>query len=112
MEIAKFTKEIQYKEDKPTINLMLETAFTKEIRIAFRKGQALKQHKTNFPIVVQIVEGTINFGVEGKVHPLETGDLISLEPNILHDLFAVSNSIVRLTLLKGDHLERVQKIVQ
>lgn len=111
MEIANLYKELEYKETKPVINVLFETSFTKEIRIAMQQGVLMKKHKTSFPIVIEIVEGKIDFGVNNKILNLEKGDLIALNGGVPHDLKAIENSIVRLTLTKYDDTKRVKNIV-
>ncbi len=110
MTISSLTDNIQYHESRPTIQVLLESDSGKEIRIAFKKGQVMKEHKTPFPIVVEIFEGSIAFGVLGDVHTLGKGGLIALEGNVPHDLRALEDSIVRLSLNKGDTAGRVEKV--
>ncbi|UTW63801.1 cupin domain-containing protein [bacterium SCSIO 12741] len=111
METSSLLKDLNYNPDKPAIQVLLQSNFTKEIRIAFEAGQVMKEHKTKFPIVVEIVEGAIDFGVQGTVHHLQKGDLISLEGNVPHDLQAIEKSIVRLTLSILDQTDRVKEVV-
>ncbi len=103
--------DLVYKNDKPAIKILFESDFTKEIRIAMKKGQIMKEHKTAFSIVVEIVEGVIDFGVEGEINNLKKGDLISLSGDIPHDLKAQEDSIIRLTLSKVDKTERVKEVI-
>jgi quercetin dioxygenase-like cupin family protein len=111
MKTASLYQDLEYNPSKPLIKVLLDTSFTKEIRIAMQKGTLMKEHKTAFPIVVQIIEGVINFGVQGKVFEMKKGDLVALEGNINHDLQANENSIIRLTLTKHDRTERVENVV-
>ena len=90
---------------------MLESETAKEIRIVFRAGQIMKEHKTTFPITVEIFEGAIDFGVQGETHHLIKGDIVTLPPNIPHDLKAKNDSIVRLTLSKSDNVSRVKSVL-
>jgi quercetin dioxygenase-like cupin family protein len=112
MKIASLRSELNYNEDKVAVTVMMETESSKEIRILFRKGQIMKEHKAGFPITVEIHEGAIEFGVTGEKLSLTAGDLISLEANVPHDLLAQEDSIVRLTLSKFDKVERVQKVAE
>ncbi|MEI6865666.1 cupin [Flavicella sp.] len=109
MKIASINKELEYNAEKPAIKVLLETNLTKEIRLMFKKDQLMKEHKPPFPIVVEIFEGKIDFGVLGKIYNLVKGDLIALEGGIPHDLKATADSIVRLTLSKSDMVERVKQ---
>jgi len=112
MKTASLTNNIEYHEKRPTIKVLLETETGKEIRIAFKKDQVMKEHKTPFPIVVEIFEGSIDFGVNGDVNTLNKGDLIALEGGVPHDLTAIKDSIVRLSLNKGDNAKRVEDVAK
>lgn len=109
--ITSIYKDLVFNENKPTISVLMETDFTKEIRIVFKKGQAMKRHETRFPIVVQVVEGTIDFGTDQEKYLLKQGDLIALSGGIPHDLQAHEDCIIRLTLSKNDQNERVIRVV-
>ncbi len=110
MKVSSLTNELKYHSDKPAISVLFETESTKEIRIAMKKGQFMKEHKTSFPIVVEIFEGAIDFGVNGAVHHLNKGDLVALEASVPHDLVATADSTVRLTLSKQDQVSRVKNV--
>ena len=112
MKLASFTKDVMYHDTRPTIQVMLNTDAGKEIRIAFRKGQVMKEHQTPFPIVVQVFEGAIDFGVKGKVQHLKQGDMIALSGGIPHDLTAKDDSLVRLSLSTADSVKRVKDVVK
>lgn len=113
MKTASLVKEIKYHEARPTIQVMLDTASGKEIRIAFKADQEMKRHQTPFPIVVEIFEGVIDFGVNDEKRViLEKGDLVALEGGVPHDLIAKTDSIVRLSLNKADSANRVESVAE
>jgi len=112
MKVASLVNDLQYNETKPAIQVLMETESGKEIRIAFKEGHVMKEHKTPFPIVVEIFEGAIEFGVNGVVHNLKKGDLVALEGGIPHDLKALENSTVRLSLNKADSTKRVEDVAK
>lgn len=110
MKTASIYQNLSFNDHKPIINVLLETSFTKEIRIAMKKGTAMKAHKTAFPIVIELVDGTIDFGVQSDILSLKKGDLIALDANVVHDLKALEDTIIRLTLTKYDDADRVRNV--
>ncbi len=112
MKIVSFNKDVVYQENKPAVTLMLDNVYTKEVRIALSRHQLMKEHKAPYPIMVQVLRGVIEFGVQGKKYTLQAGDLIALDANVPHDLLATADAIVRLTLHKADTDERVKKVVE
>ncbi|MCC8361352.1 cupin domain-containing protein [Salinimicrobium sediminilitoris] len=112
MKTASLLKNLEYNDTKPAVQVLMDTDSSKEIRIAMKKGQVMKEHKTPYPIVVELFEGIISFGVNGQVHKIEKGDMLSLEGNIPHDLKAEEDSIVRLSLSKSDSAERVKGVAE
>lgn len=110
MQVTSLLKDLSYGDKNPVITKLIENDATKEIRIVFKKGQEMKEHKTKFPITVEVFEGEIDFGAKNIIYVLKKGDIISLDPNISHNLIAVKDSIVRLSLSKNDSVERVQNV--
>ena len=112
MKTASIYQDLEFNENKPAIKVLLETDFTKEIRILLNKGQEMKEHQTSYPIVVELVSGAIIFGVEGKEYDIEKGGLLTLAGGIPHHLIAKEESIVRLTLSKSDSSARVEDVAK
>ena len=107
-----FYKDLEFSDKSVVITPMLDSSFAKEIRIAFKDGQIMKEHKTKFPITVMTLRGCIEFGVDGEMFVLKEGDVISLEGNVVHKLKATIESVVRLTLHKGDTVDRVMGVLK
>lgn len=112
MQQASFLADIVYGESQPVITPLMESGFSKEIRIVFRTGQSMKAHKTAFPITVMVVAGRIDFGAGEERLVLSSGDVIAVEPNVMHDLHAQEDSVVRLSLHKGDTVARVNGVLK
>jgi quercetin dioxygenase-like cupin family protein len=111
IETASFYDELHYEEgNKPAVKVMIKNDLAKEIRILFRNHQEMKEHKAPFPIIVQVLEGSIDFGVEAERYILKKGMMIQLSANIPHDLLALEESMVRLSLSFQDNSTRIKDI--
>lgn len=112
MTIESFNKESDFDESRIKTKVVIETSFSKEIRILLSKGQIMKEHKTPFPILIHILEGGIDIGIKGTIHSMKSGDIIALEGDVPHDLTAKENTIVRLSLSKHDKVERLKDVLE
>jgi len=112
MKLASFLNDLEFSDEHVVINPLLESDFGKEIRIAFKEGQVMKEHKTKYPITVMTVIGSIEFTVGEKIVTLNKGDVISLAGNVMHELKATEKSVVRLSLHKSDTVARVNGVLK
>ncbi|MBC2883025.1 cupin domain-containing protein [Campylobacter sp. Marseille-Q3452] len=90
-----------------TIAKLFDGPNSKEIRINLEKGAQMKEHKAPGAIMVQVLSGKVDFSVGENSFILDALDMITLEPNVIHALTALENSIVRLSLSKNDDVSRV-----
>lgn len=110
MKTFSLTQDQTFNNAKVTAEVIMETPFSKEIRLLFRKGQIMKKHKTSFPITIEVFQGAIDLSVEGESKVMLSGDMIYLDADVPHSLKAKANSIVRLTLSKFDKIERIEEL--
>ena len=111
MKIGSFKEKSGEQEIKIRPKLVLESSFSKEIQIVLKQGQKMKEHQTPFPIIVHLLEGEIDFGVNGKNYSLNKDSIIALEGAVPHDLRAKKDSIIRLTISKFDTYERIENVI-
>ena len=111
MQLASFAAAIPGSPQKISTKVILETATSKEIQILLPAGQVMKKHQAPYPIIVHLLSGAITFGTPGKEHHLKAGDILSLEAKVPHDLSAITDSIVRLSLATADSASRVSAVV-
>ena len=110
MKTASLTKNVIHSENKMTVNVLLETECTKEVRITIRKGEVVREHFVSLPMVIELFEGRVDFGIQGNLYAMEKGDLLTLGANIPHDLRANADSIIRMTLLKFEHKKKILSV--
>ncbi|MGO3148391.1 MAG: cupin domain-containing protein [Leucobacter sp.] len=68
------------------------------IRLTFAAGQIMREHSTNAPLMVQILEGTIVFRIAGEELTMPAGAIVHVEPDAKHELEALTDAHVLLTL--------------
>ena len=107
MNTISILENITYQDNKPSVTVLLKTKTSKEVRIVMKKGQSMKEHKAPFPIIIELFDGEVDFGVNGEKQVLKKGDLIALDENIPHDLRCLSDCIVRLSISNFDSIERI-----
>ena len=111
MQKASLLENLTFNENKVAVNVLLKTDYSSEVRILLKKDQLMKEHQAPFPIVIEIFDGSIQFGVNGESQILNRGAIISLDASVPHDLKGITDSIVRLTIHKQDTIDRINSII-
>ena len=65
-----------------------------------QEGATLCGHEVDGPITVQVLSGAIQFGVLGESRNLAAGTVIALDKGIPHDIQALQDSELLLTIAK------------
>lgn len=110
MQKSSLFENLEFNETKVAVSVLLKTSNSSEVRILLKKDQVMKEHQAPFPIVIEVFDGAIQFGVNGESQTLNRGDIISLDASVPHDLKGISDSIIRLTIHKNDTIERINSI--
>ena len=69
--------------------------------IAMHAGTLMPGHRVECPISVQVIEGHTEFITDSKAVTLTTGQILTLEGGIRHDIKAIAESPILLTLASG-----------
>lgn len=112
MQKASLLENLNFNEEKVAVNVLLKTDYSSEVRILLKKDQLMKEHKAPFPIVIEIFDGSIQFGVNGESQTLNRGNVISLDASVPHDLKGITDSVIRLTIHKQDTIERINAVIE
>jgi quercetin dioxygenase-like cupin family protein len=63
-----------------------------------KKGAKLQEHHTRAPITVQVIDGRVNFIVNGKTQAVTAGTIVALDRAIEHSIEALEESALVLTV--------------
>ena len=80
-------------------------ALTKEphlrvVVIAMKKGARLQEHQASGPITIQAASGSLRLSAGGQVLDLKHGEVVVLESAIEHEVVALEESALLLTLVR------------
>lgn len=79
---------------------LVKTSNLSIVLTAIRKNASLCGHAVDGPITLQVLSGTIQFGVSGEPKTLCAGTVIALEMGVPHDILALDDSDLLLTIVK------------
>lgn len=77
---------------------LFKDARMEAIRIVLTAGKRMPEHKVVGPITVQCIEGRVEIRAGGKLISMEAGDLLYLEGGVSHDLIAIENCSLLVTI--------------
>lgn len=74
------------------------------MRMVLPAGKKIAPHHVSGPITIHCLEGEVDVGVENERRILRTGDLLYLAGNVEHDLVALTNAslLVSVVLLTAN----------
>ncbi|RZT29036.1 cupin domain-containing protein [Cupriavidus agavae] len=68
-------------------------------RLVMLAGKQLPPHAVAGPLTIQCIEGEVEVALDGGAQRLRQGDLIYLAGNVRHDLKALTDASVLLTIV-------------
>jgi quercetin dioxygenase-like cupin family protein len=99
--------EAEYKHKGRDSLTLVKNPALRVLMLCLQKGEVLHQHRAPGPITVQILRGQVRFTLEPGENSLPVllnkGELLVLEETRLHELVALKESIVLLTLVNLKH---------
>lgn len=98
--------ELVIPADGKQSKLLSDDADAKVILFAFAAGASLPEHVAPLPVIIQVIQGTIEFTVEGdsqdrsEIQVGTAGAWLKLPPQLKHSVKATTPALMLLTLLK------------
>lgn len=105
-DIPELLKQIKSEEDwskEPRNAIILHKSHGMRIvLVAMHAGTAIQPHTADYPISLQVVEGSLKFNAGSKSATLRQGQMLTLHEGIRHDIKAPEESAFLLTLATGE----------
>ena len=101
MDLNKFKDQIKseatWQERSHNSITIFKSDALRMVLIGMHKDAEIKTHQTNAHISVQVIEGCIQFTAEDQSVILNKGQMVALQPKILHSVIASEESFFLLT---------------
>ena len=97
-DIAEELKKIRARAAEVSSTTLLKTDTLRVVLMALKAGARLAKHHADGRLVVQVLEGEIEFHAENVPHQLRAGALVSLEAMTQHEVSASTDAVLLLTI--------------
>jgi quercetin dioxygenase-like cupin family protein len=98
MDIAEELGKIRSRGSEVSSTTLLKTDTLRVVLTALKAGARLHKHHADGRLVVQVLEGEIEFHAEDTPHHLHKGTLVSLEAMAQHEVTASTDAVLLLTI--------------
>ena len=79
---------------------VVKTANLSVVLTVIKKGAKLCGHEVDGPITIQVLSGAVRFGLGMEAKTLRAGTIIALDRAIPHEIEALENSALILTIVR------------
>ena len=93
----------QYRATGHAARTLFKSPELRIVLIVLRRGAELKEHKTNQPVSLQVLEGAIRVALPKRTVEPAVGGLVLIEPTVLHDVIALADSAFLLSMPWSEH---------
>lgn len=100
-EVHNLSAQIEAGSDKVHFNPIFSSENGAVALIAFKGGQKLDTHTAPAEVMVNVIEGEIEFTIIDKPHHLRAGEFLLLGEGVPHSVAALTDAKVMLVKIKG-----------
>lgn len=100
-EVHSLANQIQVAEDHPRFHRIFENSNGGVVLLALESGQKLDEHLAPAELMVNVIEGSIEFTMIDKPHTINTGEFMLVGKGVPHSVVAKADSKVILIKVKA-----------
>lgn len=86
-------------KDATTSRVLVNNPLLRVVDFSFDTGQLLTEHTSPRAVVVTLLDGTMDFDLDGETHSMAAGDVIYMAPSVRHALRATSPCHMQLVMV-------------
>ncbi|MDE6007586.1 MAG: cupin domain-containing protein [Muribaculaceae bacterium] len=99
-EVHELAKQIECGEDRVHFQNIFSNANGGVVLVGFKAGQKLDTHTAPAEVMVNVIEGEIEFTMLGKPHILKAGEFLLMGADVQHSVKANADSKLMLIKVK------------
>lgn len=100
-EVHVLANQIQVLEDHPQFHRIFENDNGGVVLLALKKGQKLNEHLAPAELMVNVIEGSIEFTMIDNPHTINTGEFMLIGEGVPHSVVAKADSKVMFIKIKA-----------
>ncbi len=100
-EVHVLADQIQVAEDHPQFHRIFENTNGGVVLLALKAGQKLDEHLAPAELMVNVLEGSIEFTMIDKPHTINAGEFMLVGEGVPHSVVAKADSKVMLVKVKA-----------
>lgn len=100
-EVHALANQLQPAADHPQFHRIFENANGGVVLIALKEGQKLAEHLAPAELMVNVIEGSIEFTMIDKPHTINAGEFMLVGEGVPHSVVAKADSKVMLIKIKA-----------
>ena len=100
-EIAKVADLVNYQDGSIVSREIVKKPVGSVTVFAFDEGQGLSEHTAPFDALVHVLEGEVEITIAGKLHRLQSGEMILMPAQQPHALRAMQRFKMILTMIRS-----------
>lgn len=93
--------QIGYQSNKIVARDLIKNDNGRATMLAFDANTELTAHKAPGDAMVQVVEGSIDFVIDGKRHHIQAGEFVTMSVGTVHEVYAPEQAKVLLTIVRN-----------
>lgn len=93
-------KTVEYSSGSVVSKTILKQTGGNVTLFAFDKGEGLSEHTAPFNALVQLLDGTAEITIGGKLFTLHAGESVIMPANVPHSLKAIERFKMMLVMIK------------
>lgn len=113
IEREKLLAQPAYEKSGQASTTLVKEADFRIVLIRLRAARRMEKHRASGPISIQPIEGRIRLVLSDRTAVLTVGNLLVLEPHLVHDVEAIEDTVFLLTMGRTmypvnnpDHVDR------